>query len=176
MSYFLLVLQLLLAAVMLLAATNKVLNGEQFLEALNLSQIPNSFTRPLAVVVPGIEFCLVLGLLLSPLGMLTLMLALCGGLLVVFTLWMLFVYTQGHRVKCGCFGTGGSDIGPGTISRNALLILIAGSGFFLALHESSPLPNISLWMIMIVSSGCIIFVLLIAFLQNRKNLTLTYKQ
>ncbi len=65
MMYLLLICQLALAAILLLAATGKFLNAEQFLAALRLSHFPSILATPIAILTPIVEVCLAMGLVFS---------------------------------------------------------------------------------------------------------------
>jgi putative oxidoreductase len=173
MVYLLSICQLALALVMLSAATGKILSGEHFGEVLRLSYVPKKLITPITILVPVMEFCLTLGLLLSTSRILPFIMLACAALFTIFTVWMFTVYFRGLQLQCGCFGTGGSKVGLGTITRNVFLIIMSLGGFFLALHAEILLPDPSLWMFIIVSSGCFIFMLLFAFQRGRKELVLT---
>src|SRR5712692_6224057 len=111
MAFLLLACQVVLAVVLLVAATGKLLNSEQLAAALRLSHIPKALITPLMVLTPILELCLPFGLVLSTPHLLPLAMAGTVGLLSVFTIWMLTVYNRGLRLRCGCFGPGRADIG-----------------------------------------------------------------
>src|SRR5216684_2738540 len=81
MPYLLLACQLALAVTLLSAATGKLLNTEQFLNALRLSRIPKTLVTPVAVLVPTLEMCLAVGLILSTPKFLPFIIAATVGLL-----------------------------------------------------------------------------------------------
>src|SRR5262245_28168663 len=114
MSWVLLALQLGLSAALIVAATGKVLLSDDLVAALRLSHLPEAMIKPLAVAVPLLEVGLALALVLSPPGRLTLALIATAVLLALFTLWMGWVQARQLRVRCGCFGGGGGDVGPRT--------------------------------------------------------------
>jgi hypothetical protein len=45
------------------------------------------------------------------------------------------------RVRCGCFGGDGGEVGPRTLLRNAVLLAAALAGWALAARVASPLPG-----------------------------------
>lgn len=173
MAYLLLVCQLLLTVVLLVAATGKLLNSEQLAAALRLSHIPKALIRPLVVLTPAVELCLAVGLVLSTPLSLPFIMAATVGLFCIFTVWMLAMYIRGLHLKCGCFGTASSEIGPHTILRNVLLIAASLGGFVLAQTTRSPLPGPSLWMLMTVLSLGMSLVLLRSFQGSRSALFLS---
>ncbi len=176
MMYLLLICQLALAVILLLAATGKFLNAEQFLAALRLSHFPGILVTPIAILTPLIEVCLALGLVFSTPQSLPPVLIATVALLSIFTVWMLTVSMRGLRVQCGCFGAGAATIGSGTILRNVLLIAVSLLGLVLSLHLQSPLPAPSFWMVMIVLSLGMTLILLRAFQQGKKGLILSTAQ
>jgi hypothetical protein len=175
MTYIFFSCQLILAGVMWLAATGKMLHPDQFLAALRLSRLPEFFVKPIAVLVPIGELGLSLGLVLSPLSLLPLVLMAVIGLLFLFTLWMLYVLHHKWRITCGCFGTASSAVDPRSLIRNIGLLLLALTGWVLSQTESglTPLFPPSLWKsFTMVSLGCSL-TLLQAFLVARPALALS---
>jgi methylamine utilization protein MauE len=176
MAYLLLVCQLLLAVVLLVAATGKLINSEQFAAALRLSHLPKALITPLMVLTPILELCLAFGLVLSTSYLLPLIMIGTAGLLSVFTLWMLTVYARGLRLRCGCFGAGGSDIGLRTILRNALLVAVSLGSLALTFRVQSPLPTLSFGMVVTVLSLGMCVMLLWSFWQGKAALILSVAQ
>ncbi|MGH2486534.1 MAG: MauE/DoxX family redox-associated membrane protein, partial [Ktedonobacterales bacterium] len=115
MQYVLLVCQLGLALVLLLAATGKLINSEQFRAALRLSKLPSGLDMPISLLVPSVEVLLAGALVLAVPRFLPAVLVLTTLLFSLFTAWIFSVYVQGMKIKCGCFGTGDSDIGLRTL-------------------------------------------------------------
>jgi hypothetical protein len=64
-----------------------------------------------------------------------------GALLIAFTIWMGWVEARRLRVRCGCFGGGGGEVGPRTIARNGGLLALAAAGWAVAARAPSPLPG-----------------------------------
>jgi hypothetical protein len=151
-SWLLLALQLALAAVLFLAATGKALRPDEFMSALRLSHLPTVAVRPIAVAVPVVELALAAALVLGPANWLPGALVATAALLGAFTVWMGWVRTRHLRVRCGCFGPGGAEIGGRTIGRNLLLALLAIAGMLLAMRTQSPLPGPSLAMAVAATS------------------------
>ena len=174
MMQLLLACQLVLAVVLLLAATGKVLSSHQFWATLRLSHLPDVFVPPAGVLTPTVELFLAVSLLLSPTHLLAFAFGATFALLCLFTAWMLWVYRRGLRLRCSCFGAGGAEIGLHTILRNLLLTIVSLSGFLLALYTHSPLPGPSLWMMITVLSLAACLMLLYAFHQAREAMALTF--
>ncbi len=170
MPYLLFTCQIGLAAVLIFAATGKILRSEQFLAALRLSHLPGTLVVPIAVLTPALEMCLTIGLVLSTPRSLPLIMAATAGILGVFTAWMVVVFARGMQLTCGCFGTGDAKVGPHTIVRNVALIAIALGGLHLALHTRSVLPAPSPWMGVAVLTLSLCLMLLQAFRHGRVSL------
>lgn len=172
-GYILTIIQVALGAVLLLAAIGKLLNAEHFQDVLRLSRLPEASVVPGAVLAPVVEFGLAVGLVLSTPPGLTFALSATAGLLAVFTAWMLFVYAKGLRIQCGCFGAGGSEVGPRTIARNAMFMALAVAGLVLSYHTQTVFPGPSIWMIA-TFLGCAASTLLVmAYRQARPALVLS---
>ncbi len=62
LSWLLLALQVILSAVLLVAATEKTLRAEEFFAALRLSHLPAGSIAPIGVAVPALELTLALAL------------------------------------------------------------------------------------------------------------------
>lgn len=141
MPLVLLVLQVALAGTFVAAAAAKLLRADEFVAALRLSYLPEWTIRPLAVAVPTLEVALALWLVLArPDAVATAFLA-CAGLLAAFTLWMAWVSGRRLRVRCGCFGGDGGEVGPRTLLRNAVLLAAALVGWALASRVVPLLPG-----------------------------------
>jgi len=162
LSWLLLALQVILSAVLLVAATEKTLRAEEFFAALRLSHLPDGAIAPLGVAVPALELALALALLLAPARWLPLAFAAAALSLAAFTAWMGWVRARRLRVRCGCFGPGGGYVGPRTIGRNLLLLALALGGLALAVQVPTPLPGPSLAMAVAVTSLGVCLALLVA--------------
>ncbi len=90
-----------------------------------------------------------------------------------FTGWMTWVRLRGLRLRCGCFGTGGAEIGRSTIVRNALLIAVCLAGLRLTLQVHSPLPVASFDMMIVISSLGMCLVLVQTLRTGRVGLVLS---
>lgn len=176
MNYVLLACQLLLAAILLFAAGGKLLQSEQFLSALRLSHIPRRLLLPLAVCVPSAEAGLSIGLVVGPHSLLPWVFIGALVLLGIFTLWMIFIYTQKLRIKCGCFGTASSYIGPRSIVRNVLLLIVSLGGFLISSRVHNLLLEPSLWMLMSTLSIGMCLLLLQAFRRAKPALLISPRE
>ncbi|HET7093521.1 MAG TPA: MauE/DoxX family redox-associated membrane protein [Thermomicrobiales bacterium] len=143
MSLLLMLGQLLLAGVMIVAATGKLLRSDEFVAALRLSRLPEAAVRVAAVGVPVAETALAFWLVLSSAGRLPAAFVATAALLALFTGWMVWVRARRLFVRCGCFGGGGGEVGAATIVRNLVLLCLAVVGAVLATAVRSPLPGFS---------------------------------
>ena len=174
MSWLLLALQVILSAVLLVAATEKTLRSEEFFTALRFSHLPAGSITPIGVVVPALELTLALALLLAPARWLPIAFVAAALILGAFTAWMVWVRARGLRVRCGCFGPGGGHVGPHTIGRNLLLLALALAGLVLAGQTRSPLPGPSLAMAVTVTSLGVCIALLLALRSAWPHLILSF--
>lgn len=104
MPYILLVCQIILAAILLIAAFGKVRYTQQLVMALRVSAIPQFFVFPVAIIIITLETELALGLVLSIRGTLPFVFGGTFLLLGAFTGWLVSVYRRQLNVECGCFG------------------------------------------------------------------------
>jgi hypothetical protein len=162
LSWLLLALQVILSAVFLIAATEKLLRSDEFLAALRLSHLPAGAIAPLGAAVPALELTLALALLLAPARWLPLAFGVAALMLAAFAAWMGWVRARRLRVRCGCFGPGGGHVGPRTIGRTLLLLALALGGLALAEQTRSPLPDPSLALAVSVTSLGVCLALLLA--------------
>ena len=174
MSWLLMALQVVLSAVLLVAATEKVLRSEEFLAALRLSHLPEGAVAPIGVAVPALELALALALLLAPARWLPLVFGAAALILAAFTVWMGWVRARRLRVRCGCFGPGGGYVGPRTIGRNVLLLAVALTGLVLAGRAPTPLPGASLEVVVTVTSLGLSLALLVGLRAAWPNLILSF--
>ncbi|HEU0114871.1 MAG TPA: MauE/DoxX family redox-associated membrane protein [Thermomicrobiales bacterium] len=141
MSLLLMLGQLVLAGVLIVAATGKLLRSDEFVAALRLSRLPEAAVRVAAVGVPAAETALAFWLVLAPSRQLPHAFSATAALLALFTGWMIWVRARRLFVRCGCFG-GGGEVGAATIVRNLILCGLAVGGAALAAVRS-PLPGFS---------------------------------
>lgn len=153
MSVVLLLLQVGIAALLLVAATGKLLRSDEFAAALRLSYLPDWAVGTLLVAVPLAETLLAAGLLLAAPDRLPVAFWLVAVLLAVFTGWMLWVRSRRLYVRCGCFGVGGTEVGAATIARNGALLALAVGGGVLAGLAPSPVPGPSWPLLLTVVAG-----------------------
>jgi hypothetical protein len=173
MPQLLLACQIGLSLVFLLAANGKLLNTHDFMQAIRVLRLTLGFEYALAVVLIAVEICLSLALLLSSRLWLPFTMVVSVVALLTFTAWMIFVYAKGLQVTCGCFGTGESVVGYRSIFRNLILIGVGLLGFALSLSVVSPLPSLSLWLVITVTSMALIVMLVQAFYNVRPKLLLS---
>jgi hypothetical protein len=176
LSWLLLALQVILSVTLLVAATEKTLRAEEFFAALRLSHLPAGAIAPIGVVVPALELLLALALLLAPVQWLPLAFGAAAFVLGAFTAWMGRVRARRLRVRCGCFGPGGGQVGPRTIGRNVLLLALALAGVVLAGQTRSPLPDPSLAMAVTVTALGLCLALLIALRTAWPHLILSFEE
>ncbi len=176
LAWLLLALQVILSVTLLVAATEKMLRAEEFFAALRLSHLPAGAIVPIGVAVPALELMLALALLLAPVPWQPLAFAAAAVTLGAFTAWMSWVRARRLRLRCGCFGPGGGQIGPRTIGRNLLLLAMALGGVMLAGQTRSPLPGPSLAMAVTVTSLGACLALLLALRTTWPHLILSFDQ
>lgn len=174
MTWILAALQIALASVLFLAAIGKALRSDEFAAALRLSHIPTPLVTPLAIVVPLVEASLAALLVLAPARWLPETLTATLLLLLLFTLWLTSVRLRHLRVRCGCFGPGGADVGPRTIGRNALFVLAALGALLLVRQAESALPGPSFAMAVCATSLAMSLALLDALRTAWPHLAVTF--
>jgi hypothetical protein len=176
LSWLLLASQVILGAVLLIAATEKALRAEEFFAALRLSHLPAASVAPIGVAVPALELTLALALLLVPASWLPHVFGATALVLGVFVAWMGWVRARGLRVRCGCFGPDGGYVGFRTLGRNFLLLALALGGLVLAGQTRTPLPGPSLEMAVTVTSLGLSLALLLALRIAGPHLVLSIEQ
>ena len=160
MTVVLVLIQFGVAAMLVTAAAGKAVQSDQYVAALRLSYLPEWAVKVVAVGLPILEVGIALRLLLTPPEHLQAPFVLTILLLLVFTLWMVWVDRRGLTVRCGCFGGGEGKVGTGTITRNVILILIAAAGWWLAGRFTSPLPGMS-WPTVVAATSALMIVALV---------------
>ena len=173
MSWALAALQIVLAGTFCLAAVGKLLRSDEFVSALRLSRLPEGVVRLLAVVVPILETGLGLWLVLASPDATSLPFAASLALLALVTAWMGWVRVRRFRVRCGCFGPNGGEVGAATIGRNLALLALAGIGWIASLDAGSALPGPSLPMAAIAAAFGLCIAMLAALRFAWPYLTLT---
>lgn len=141
----LVVCQLVLSAVLLIAALGKLTYPRQFLAALRASGTPKWLIQPMSSLIVVFELELASALTFSTPWSLPLSFVGTFLLLGAFTGWLTSVYQRKLNVQCGCFGASHAHVNKVSILRNLVFLAIAVVGFFLALATQSMLPSFSVW-------------------------------
>jgi Methylamine utilisation protein MauE len=162
--------QLVLAAVLVTAAMGKILQPDDFREAVRASGLP---VGVIVSVVPAVE--LGIGFLLVVLHgvQLTVAFAAALALLTAFTAWIVWVKTRKLRVRCGCFGTGNVEIGYRDVARNVVFIAVAVLGLSLSLSTNDAVGLATVWRIAIALPAALVLMLALALWRVRSHLVLT---
>lgn len=179
MIWLLLLSQLSLSVILVVAATRKMLNLDEFTAVLRLSYIPDRVIRPVGLLVPVAEVTLAFCLVVATSRSLRAAMVLTVGLFALFSIWMLWVLASrpAHsRLRCGCFGAGAEVIGGRSLLRNAILISWSVCGAFLATRVQSPLPLPSTDMVVVTSSTFTVLALLVGLWTAWPNLLSTFDQ
>lgn len=123
-----------LAVVLIFASVSKIraATWAQFRRSVQtLAGLPNSWVSLAAVTVIAAEAC-VAGLLIArypapPFGPIAFI-----GLMTAFTIAVIIALGRDQTARCACFGTRSSEpLSPRTITRNLVLIAIAGFTLFI---------------------------------------------
>lgn len=93
-----------------LAAVLKLMSPVDFANQITGFDLsPLFMVAPAAIMLPGVELCAALALLIPPLRSSAAILI--SGLLIIFILAALSVIARGLDVPCGCFGPSGRMVG-----------------------------------------------------------------
>ena len=115
--------RIILAGIFLYSGYSKMQSTLQFAAVLSQYQlVPADLVLPLATYLPWAEIAL--GLFLLTAWKTRLAAWIAATLLLVFIIAMTVTYFRGIEADCGCFGIG-EKISPGTIGRDALMLLPA---------------------------------------------------
>lgn len=138
MRYLVLAARLGIGALFIYASIYKIFDPGDFSQAIrNYMLLPPEWTNIVAIILPWIEFItgslLILGIQTRPAALVT------TGLLAVFLVVLVYAYSIGLDIDCGCFSSAKESsgrIGPDTLLRDAgiflvsLFILLADRGSF----------------------------------------------
>lgn len=124
-------LRLMVAAVFIDAAANKVLDPAAFAENTGNYQFLPELSNYIAITLPSMELLAAMVLLLGrkhwrDAAVLTLL-----GMLVVFTTAIARAWASGINLECGCFGAGSSTVGIVPVLRNVGLCVALVISFWL---------------------------------------------
>ncbi len=125
MKYLILAARLLIGGVFIYAALTKISDPAGFAAAIrNYTVLPPAVTNLSALVLPWIELIagafLVLGIMTRPSALLI------SGMMSVFVGALVYAYSVGLDINCGCFGAPESSEG-----RITILTLMRDVGLFL---------------------------------------------
>ncbi len=125
MKHLVLVARLIIGGLFIYASIYKVLNPADFSVAVrNYTILPLEWTNLVAITLPWVELgsglFLVLGVLIRPSALLT------TGMMAVFLAALIYAYSVGLDIDCGCFSAStesSGKIGPLYLIRDTLLLL-----------------------------------------------------
>ncbi len=120
-SYFIFSLRIMLGAIFIYAAYEKISSPSEFAQVIrNYRIIPDSLSNLIAVVLPWLEFyCglfLIVGIFIRGSSLLL------SGILFVFLLALISAQVRGLNIDCGCFGAG-ETVGWGKVVEDFFLLL-----------------------------------------------------
>ena len=125
MKHLVLVARLIIGGLFIYASIYKVLNPADFsVTVRNYTILPLEWTNLVAITLPWVELgsglFLVLGVLIRPSALLT------TGMMAVFLVALIYAYSVGLDIDCGCFSAStesSGKIGPLYLIRDTLLLL-----------------------------------------------------
>jgi putative oxidoreductase len=126
-KYLTLAVRLFIGAMFIYASVYKVLDPTEFAVSIrNYMILPPSWSNVAAVTLPWIELgagaLLILGIFTKPAALLT------TGMLIVFLAAIIYAYSIGLNIDCGCFSSAASSQGKITffeIVRDSILVLVS---------------------------------------------------
>lgn len=105
------------------AAVPKIIEPLAFATSImHYGLVPSWSINAIALILPWLELLAGVGLIV---GIRTkLQAAMCGGMLVVFTLAVAYAVVLGLKINCGCFGeSGGEEVSWLKVAKNTSMIL-----------------------------------------------------
>ncbi|MGE5784868.1 MAG: MauE/DoxX family redox-associated membrane protein [Myxococcales bacterium] len=121
-QYGSLALRVVVAAVFVDAAANKILDPAAFAENTGNYQLLPEISNYIAIVLPSTELLTALVLVLGRKHWRNAAVLTFFGMLVVFTTAITRAWASGINLECGCFGAGSSTVGIVPVLRNLGLI------------------------------------------------------
>lgn len=127
MKYLVLAGRLLIGGIFIYASIYKILDPADFAVSIrNYLIVPASWSNIVALTLPWVEIIagvfLILGIQVRPSALLT------TGMLGVFLGAIVYAYSIGLDIDCGCFGSAAASagrIGLTTIARDAVVLIIS---------------------------------------------------
>lgn len=120
--------RLILGAVFIYASLDKLLNTEAFAQVIyNYRILPGTLVNIAAIILPWLEFlagvCLITGMFIYGASFLVV------SLMVTFFTAILFNFTRGIDINCGCFSTNGDGYAGGQmlwyLIRDGIFLLLS---------------------------------------------------
>ena len=152
MNWFVGAAQIAIAVVLLAAAGGKMVRGRELAGALRLSRVPALPSRVLSILVPAMELCLGVLVLVTRGRALQATFVGCALLLGAFSGWLLWVRAKNLDIRCSCFGASKKVITSVTVGRNLFLLALAVAAALGAGSSGSALPPTSVYW-MLASAG-----------------------
>jgi hypothetical protein len=163
-------LQIVVAVVLITAATGKILQPDEFRQALEASGLS---TRVVAPLVPTIELGVGLMFLIAQSRALPVLFAIALGLFGVFSAWIVWVAVRKIRVHCGCFGSRTAEVGYRDILRNLFLAALAGLGLAVSFSASEVDQIEGVWRVAAAVALTLALMLILALRRVRPHLILS---
>jgi hypothetical protein len=151
-DYLLVFFRVTIGLLFLISATGKLRDTAAFQEAVvDFQLLPRSWSRAVALGVPGAELCVVL--LVAAGGPLLLVgFALAAALLLVFSTALVTVLRRDFTVTCNCFGPTVRRVSIYDVIRNAILIACALLGIWTLLEPRRGLPGTEVILVVLMAS------------------------
>jgi peroxiredoxin len=154
----LIAIRLLLAGILLAAASGKLLHRQAFGQTLAEFGIPAPLRTPLAWAMPAGELAIALILLIAAPAWWSAVA--CALLLALYTGVLAYQLQRGRRPSCNCFGQrDATPISSATLFRNGGLLLLAGG----LISAGPAYPHAPLWPYLLAApalSACIVVIAL----------------
>lgn len=176
MHWMLFAVQIVMSATLFAAAAGKTLFPQPFTATLHFSRVPLQAAAPLGTLIPALEASIAFTLTLNSSHVLQIAFTAATVLLGLFSVWMLWVRWRGLQVRCSCFGTSATLVRTASLLRNLLLLLLTIAGIYLARHTSSPLPDLSVLLVVVVTSSGLLIALLLTLRAGLDGLSLIRDQ
>ena len=168
--------QAVLSGALLFAAYAKARQPDVLAAVLRAGRLPAVVIRLLILLLPALEAGLALAVLTSPPALLPWTMGIVTGMLLLVTVWGMWVCVRRLSLACSCPSTGKRGRWSVALTCNAGLALLSGVGTTLSFWTPGVSPGLPAWGMALVAIGGAALIALVMHVRTATQETSDYQQ